>query len=64
MRETKTADHKFDVTISHELFKRMKAEYSFKVPGGSSKASYGVIGKLIEIVEKRYKSVSLNYKGQ
>jgi hypothetical protein len=64
MKETRNADHTFSVTISHELYKRMKAEHSFKVPGGSSKASYGVIGKLVEIVDKRYTSVTLNYKGK
>lgn len=51
----------FNITISHALYLKIKQEYSFK---GQPVASYGVIGKLIETIEKKFKSVELNYKGE
>jgi hypothetical protein len=65
MKETRSTNHTFSVTVTNELYKQMKREHGFKtIPGQpTSQASYGVIGKLIEIIEKRYQSVTLNYKG-
>jgi len=60
MDETKSSSHNFQITITHALYKKLKAEYSFK---GQPVVSYAVIGKLIETIEKKYKSVELNYKG-
>jgi hypothetical protein len=56
----KIKPHKFQVQISHELYLKMKAEHSFF---GQPSVSYHVIGKLIEIFEKRLTNVELNYKG-
>jgi hypothetical protein len=53
--------HKFQMQISHTLYKKLKAEHSFNHP---PTVSYGVIGKLIEIFEKRLLNVELNYKGK
>jgi hypothetical protein len=58
MKETKTADHSFQITITNELYKRIKGEHSFKAIGHPV-VSYAVIGKLIEIMEKRLPSVTL-----
>jgi hypothetical protein len=60
MEEINKKSHEFQMQISHELYVKLKAEYSFK---GQQVVSYGVIGKLIEIFEKRLKNVELNYKG-
>lgn len=60
MEENNKKPHKFQVQISHELYVKLKQEHSFK---GQPVVSYGVIGKLIEIFEKRLKDVELNYKG-
>lgn len=54
---------KFNMTISHALYLQLKEEHAFKQKGAPV-ASYGVIGKLIETVEKKFKSVELNYKGE
>jgi hypothetical protein len=51
--------HKFQMQISHELYLKIKAEHSFK---GQPSVSYHVIGRLIEIFEKRLTNVELNYK--
>jgi plastocyanin domain-containing protein len=65
MRETKSTDHTFSVTISNALYKRIKGEHSVNTTAfGNPVASYGVIGRLIEICDKRLKSVTLNYKGK
>ena len=61
MEEFNKKSHRVSLTITHALYKKLKAEHEFKVPPS---ASYGVIGKLIQIFERRLTSVELNYKGK
>ena len=63
MQETIKKSASFKITISHALYMKLKEEHAFKQKGAPV-ASYGVIGKLIETIEKRFKSVELNYKGE
>ncbi len=60
MEENKTF-HKFEITITAALYEKIKAEHALH---GKPTASYAVIGKLIETIEKRYKSIELNYRGR
>lgn len=53
--------HNFNITITHALYKKLKDEYAFH---GQPVVSYAVIGKLIKCIEKKLKSVELNYKGE
>jgi hypothetical protein len=59
MEETNKKPHKFQLQLSYEIYEKLKAEYSFK---GQPTVSYGVIGKLIQIFEKRLQNCELNYK--
>ena len=59
MEETNKKPHSFQMQMSYELYLKLKAEYSFK---GQPVVSYGVIGKLIQIFEKRLHNVELNMK--
>lgn len=60
MDETRRAAHTFQITVTHALYKKLKDEYAFK---GQPVVAYAVIGKLIQCIEKKLKSVELNYKG-
>jgi hypothetical protein len=62
MEETNKKPHKFQMQLTHELYTRLKREYAFV--GTQPVVSYGVIGKLIEIFEKRLTDVELKYKGK
>jgi len=59
MEETNKSPHKFSLTIDYELYLKLKREYSFK---GQPVVSFGVIGKLIQIYERRLKDVEINLK--
>lgn len=52
--------HKFYLTVTHSLYKKLKAEQTFNKASG---VRDGVISKLLETIEKGYKSVELTYKG-
>jgi hypothetical protein len=54
-------DHDVRITMSYGLYEQLKKEHNFD---GEPTASYGVIGKLIEIFERRLTSVALTYKGK
>lgn len=56
--------HEFNVTISDKLFKKMKFEHKILKTVKPGSVGVGVIGRIIEVIEKGYKSVELNYKGE
>ena len=56
--------HTFGLTISHNLFKKMKRENALKKVVEPGSVSHGIISKLIETIEKKYVSVELNHKGE
>jgi len=60
MNEIKSTAHTFQITVTHALYKKLKEEYTFK---SQPFVAYAVIGKLIQCIEKKFKSVELNYKG-
>jgi hypothetical protein len=66
MNEDKPAKsrHTFNLTITHDLYKAMKKENSLKKVVEPGSVSHGVIGKLIETIDKKYQSVELNHKGE
>lgn len=62
MKEINRKPANFNISISQRLYFQLKEEHDIK--GVAPVASFGVIGKLIETIEKKFKSVELNYKGE
>ena len=64
-KEPAKTRHTFQLTITHILYKKLKAEQSFHIASGTGgcKVRHGVISKLLETIEKGYKSVELTYEG-
>jgi hypothetical protein len=61
MKETSSKPHTFTLTVTNDLYKKLKHEHDRRTIGDPV-ASYAVIGKLLEVIEKRLKSVSMDTK--
>lgn len=61
MKETSSKDHTFSLTVTNGLYKMLKHEHDRRTIGNPI-ASYAVIGRLLEVIEKRLKSVSMGCK--
>jgi hypothetical protein len=61
MKETTSKDHTFSLTVTNDLYKKLKHEHD-PVTTINPIASYAVIGRILEVIEKRLKSVSMDTK--
>jgi len=55
--------HKMEITFSPELVKKLAEEQSFEKVIRPSGVRYHFLNRLLESIEKGYKSITLNFKG-
>jgi hypothetical protein len=55
--------YRMEITLSPDLVKELKAEQNFEKVIKPSGVRYHFLNRLLEAIDKGYKSITLNYKG-